>query len=122
MDGVSVKLKFFFIELKPYLYFSTNIPEGEVSKGQTIVPYLQPLPFKGTGYHRLVFILYKQEKKIDLSENQMKDLKNLDSRTFSTFDFYKKHQDLLTPAGVSFFQAKYDDSVRDVFHKSLGKY
>jgi large subunit ribosomal protein L38 len=68
----------------------------------------------------MVFVLYKQDKEVDLSENEVKDLKNLDSRTFTTFDFYKKHQDYITPAGVSFFQAKYDDSVREVFHNTLG--
>lgn len=29
--------------------------------------YLQPFPPKGTGYHRHIFILYKQEKQLDFT-------------------------------------------------------
>lgn len=47
--------------------FRGNIPNGDVSKGEVIVPYLQPFPPKGTGYHRHIFVLYKQDKKIDFS-------------------------------------------------------
>jgi large subunit ribosomal protein L38 len=104
-----------------YLFsLSSNIPNGDISKGDLIVPYLQPLPMKGTGYHRFVFVLYKQDKKLDLSEYKISDLKNLESRTFNTYEFYKKYQDNITPAGLSFFQAKWDESTRDVFHNVFG--
>lgn len=102
--------------------FRSNIPNGDVSKGETIVPYLQPLPFKGTGYHRAVFVLYKQNEKVDLSSYKISNANELDSRSFYTYDFYKKYQDVITPAGLSFFQSKYDDSVREVFHTKLGNY
>lgn len=49
------------------------------------------------------------------------DLKDLEKRTFSTFDFYKQHEDSITPSGLSFFQAKWDESVRDVFHSEFSK-
>lgn len=49
------------------MYYSANIPGNKIEKGETIVEYLQPFPPKGTGYHRHIFILYKQEKKIDVS-------------------------------------------------------
>lgn len=45
----------------------------------------------------------------------------LAQRTFHTFDFYKKHQDAMTPAGLAFFQCRWDDSVTRVFHQLLGK-
>lgn len=80
---------------------------------------MPPFPPKGTGYHRHIFILYKQDKKVDFSENQVKDAAKLEQRTFNTFDFYKKHQDYLTPAGLSFFQANWDNSVTDFFHDVL---
>lgn len=100
---------------------SSNIPNGNVANGDTIVPYLQPLPYKGTGYHRFIFVLYKQDKKMDLAKYQVKDSDDLEKRTFSTYDFYKQNQDLITPAGISFCQTKYDDSVRDVFHNKLSE-
>jgi large subunit ribosomal protein L38 len=35
-----------------------NIPNGDVSKGETIFNYLQPFPAKGTGYQRMIFVLF----------------------------------------------------------------
>lgn len=31
-------------------------------------------------------------------------------------DFYRKHQDNITPAGLAFFQSDWDSSVQNVFH------
>lgn len=45
----------------------------------------------------------------------------LAQRTFRTFDFYKKHQEAMTPAGLAFFQCRWDDSVTHTFHQLLGK-
>lgn len=45
----------------------------------------------------------------------------LAQRTFRTFDFYKKHQEAMTPAGLAFFQCRWDDSVTHIFHQLLGK-
>lgn len=113
-------LKLFILHI-PKLFHRSNIPNNDISKGDQIVPYLQPIPPKGTGYHRYIFILYKQDKKLDLSSMKVTDLKDLEKRTFSTFDFYKKHEDSITPSGLAFFQAKWDESVRDVFHKEFSK-
>lgn len=65
--------------------------------------------------------MYKQKEKLDLSDYKIKESDDLEARTFETFEFYKKYQDLITPAGVSFFQAKYDESVRDTFHVKLSE-
>lgn len=85
------------------------------------MPYLQPLPYKGTGFHRFIFVLYKQVKKLNLAEYQVKESEGMETRTFSTYEFYKQNQELITPAGIGFFQTKYDDSVRDVFHNKLSE-
>lgn len=100
----------------------TNIPNGDVTKGDVLVPYLQPYPAKGLGYHRYVFVLYKQEDKLDLKDYKISTTKDPEGRTFKTLDFYRKFQDSITPAGLAFFQAEYDDSVREVFHKVFGKF
>jgi len=100
---------------------STNIPNGDVSKGDLIAPYLQPFPSKGTGYQRYIFVLYKQEKSLDLSKLKVTEPTNLQQRTFKTFDFYREHQDLITPAGLSFFQAKWDEGLTDFYHNVLSK-
>ena len=44
-----------------YLHWMvTNIKGNDLSTGQVVAPYLQPFPPFGTGYHRFVFILFKQ--------------------------------------------------------------
>lgn len=50
---------------KEYVHWLVaNIPGNAVEKGDTIMEYLQPFPLKGTGYHRYVFVLYKQDGKV----------------------------------------------------------
>lgn len=121
-----------------FFYDSGNIPGSDVSKGEVIFDYLQPFPPKGVGYHRMVFIMYKQEEKLDFSKlkknpwyaffsiwcskNYEQNLStNLDERTFKTYDFYRERQEVITPAGIAFFQADWDESVRQFFHKTLCK-
>ena len=44
-----------------YLHWMvSNIKGNDLSTGQVIAPYLQPFPAFGTGYHRYVFVLFKQ--------------------------------------------------------------
>lgn len=46
---------------------------------------------------------------------------SLADRTFKTLDFYRKHQDNLTPAGLAFFQSQWDESVTATFHNTLSE-
>ncbi|XP_069785114.1 large ribosomal subunit protein mL38 isoform X2 [Narcine bancroftii] len=97
-----------------------NIPGNAVSEGEDICHYLPPFPAKGTGYHRCIFILFKQDEAINFEEDfRPNPCLSLKMRTFKTFDFYKKHQDLLTPAGMAFFQSRWDESVTYTFHNLL---
>ena len=41
---------------------------------------------------RYVFLLYKQEGKVDMEPELRKDPLNLKDRTFSTLDFYSSYQ------------------------------
>lgn len=101
-------------------WFIGNIKGNDISSGEIICDYLQPFPPHGSGYHRFVFILYKQEANIDYSKLKRKlPCYSLQERTFLTLDFYKEYQDVLTPAGLSFFQSVYDDSLTDFFHHTL---
>ena len=45
----------------------TNIPGNDIKAGNVVVPYLPPFPPFGSGFHRFVFILFKQV--IFLEEN-----------------------------------------------------
>lgn len=40
-------------------------------------------------------------------------------RDFSTLEFYRKYQDDITPAGLAFFQADYDNTLTDFYHNKL---
>lgn len=108
-------------EGQEYLHWMTaNIKGSDLSSGEELVSYLQPFPPFGTGYHRYAFVLYKQGEMIEFGDDiRPKDMLNLSERTFNTFDFYSAYQDLLTPAGLSFFQSDYDPTLRDFFHNTL---
>ncbi|XP_059486059.1 large ribosomal subunit protein mL38 [Neocloeon triangulifer] len=98
-----------------------NIPGSDVSKGEVIFDYLQPFPMKGIGFQRMVFVLYKQENKLDYSKLKKENSGvNLEDRTFSTYNFYRERQNLITPAGLAFFQSDWDVSVTEFFHTKLG--
>ncbi|NXF12165.1 RM38 protein, partial [Smithornis capensis] len=47
----------------------TNIPGNDIKSGKEICHYLPPFPAMGTGYHRFIFLLFKQEGPIDFSED-----------------------------------------------------
>ncbi|ELK35755.1 39S ribosomal protein L38, mitochondrial [Myotis davidii] len=98
----------------------TNIPGNRVAEGQETCPYLPPFPARDSGFHRFAFLLFKQEKPVDFSEDtRPSPCYQLAQRTFHTFDFYKKHQEAMTPAGLAFFQCRWDDSVTHTFHQLL---
>ncbi|CAI9163808.1 unnamed protein product [Rangifer tarandus platyrhynchus] len=98
----------------------TNIPGSRVAEGQETCPYLPPFPARGSGFHRFAFLLFKQDKPIDFSgDARPSPCYQLAQRTFHTFDFYKKHQDAMAPAGLAFFQCRWDDSVTHIFHQLL---
>ncbi|XP_037073153.1 39S ribosomal protein L38, mitochondrial-like, partial [Pollicipes pollicipes] len=97
-----------------------NIPGSDVSRGDVVYEYLQPLPFRGTGHHRIVFVLYKQQGVLPReSESAGTGGGVLDGRKFSTEQFYRRHEDQLTPAGLAFFQSDWDYSVTEFFHNVL---
>lgn len=97
-----------------------NIPGSEVEAGEELFPYLQPLPYRGTGHHRLVFVLFKQEGKLAPADTAAQpETPDLSGRGFNTEEFYRQHEDQLTPAGLCFFQSDWDSSVTEFYHQTL---
>ncbi|XP_026171410.1 large ribosomal subunit protein mL38 [Mastacembelus armatus] len=97
-----------------------NIPGGALQSGEELCHYLPPFPVRGTGFHRYVFVLFKQEGSINFQEDvRPSPCHSLVDRTFKTVDFYRKHQDSMTPAGLAFFQCQWDESVTSTFHNTL---
>lgn len=100
---------------------SSLVKEGSQS-GDVIVPYMQPLPYVGTGFHRYIFVLYRQNNgPVDLQtvkrDKKVKDLHK--ERAFNSLDFYQTFQSELTPVGLKFFQSSWDESVRLFYRNSL---
>ncbi|EDW65240.2 large ribosomal subunit protein mL38 [Drosophila virilis] len=102
-------------------WFIANIPNGKVGEGEILADYLPPFPPRGVGYQRMVFVLYKQQSRLDFSAHKLAatDYNNLEKRTFSTLDFYRQHQDELTPAGLAFYQTNWDESLTQFYHNVL---
>ncbi|XP_077126940.1 large ribosomal subunit protein mL38 [Ranitomeya variabilis] len=97
-----------------------NIPGNQVFSGDEVCHYFPAFPAKGTGYHRYIFILFKQEGHIDFKGELLPNpCHSLKLRTFKTLDFYRMYEDKMTPAGLAFFQCAWDDSVSHVFHNVL---
>ncbi|XP_072007615.1 large ribosomal subunit protein mL38 [Engystomops pustulosus] len=97
-----------------------NIPGNQVLSGDEVCHYFPAFPAKGTGYHRYIYILFKQEGRIDFKDElRPNPCHSLKLRTFKTLDFYRKYEDRITPAGLAFFQCAWDDSVTSVFHNVL---
>ncbi|CDW55555.1 phosphatidylethanolamine binding protein [Trichuris trichiura] len=97
-----------------------NIPGDDVSSGDVLCNYLQPLPLRGTGLHRFVLVLFKQNSRrqftaVGSSAEQIR----LDERTFSLLKFYMANEDYITPAGLAFFQCEWDKSCSVCFREKL---
>ncbi|KAJ8966399.1 hypothetical protein NQ317_009631 [Molorchus minor] len=91
-----------------------NIPEENIEDGDTLVEYIGPAPPKGNGFHRFVFLLYKQPDEIDCSGERTISNTCAEGRlAFCITSFAKKYK-LGEPIRGNFFQAEYDSQVRVV--------
>nr|XP_033331815.1 39S ribosomal protein L38, mitochondrial [Megalopta genalis] len=101
-------------------WFIGNIPGNKVEQGEQIMDYMKPIPSRGIGYYRYIFLLYKQNKHLNYAEyKKAQPCLQLKERNWNTLTFYQKHQDDLTPAGLAFFQSDWDHTVTEFYHSSL---
>ena len=122
-----------------------NIPvrggHGNVEEGSAALPYLPPVPPKGTGFHRYVFSLYTHTVPLPqrlphatplpgdppLSNNPLSggpetDARWLEQRGFSSAEFVCTHQESgLKPWSFAFFQCQWDKSVSHTYKHTLSK-
>ncbi|CAG5082852.1 Similar to Mrpl38: 39S ribosomal protein L38 [Cotesia congregata] len=107
-------------ELEYCHWFIGNIPGNDIDKGDLLIDYMRPIPPMGIGLCRYIFILYKQNKQIDFSEyHKEAPCLELEKRNWKTIDFYRKYQDIITPASLAFFQTEWDQSLQDFYHHTL---
>ncbi|CAJ0950868.1 unnamed protein product, partial [Mesorhabditis belari] len=92
-----------------------NIPGSHVDQGDEAAEYIGSGAPEGTGLHRYVFLLYKQNGKVDagfkIRKNSAEGRKN-----WSAAAFAEKHH--LSLVAGNFYQAQYDDYV-PILHKQL---
>ncbi|KAJ8363600.1 hypothetical protein SKAU_G00124310 [Synaphobranchus kaupii] len=97
-----------------------NIPGNDIKSGEEVCHYFPPFPAKGTGFHRFVFLLFKQDAPVNFEQDcRPLPCHSLKQRTFKTLEFYRTHQDVITPAGLAFFQCQWDVTVTSTFHTLL---
>lgn len=52
------------------LWFISNIPGGsiDISKGSELLPFIPPHPQRGTGFHRFLSVLMRQESSVSSTD------------------------------------------------------
>lgn len=94
-------------------------PDSCIVSGTEVFPYRQPLPSRGTGFHRVAFVLYKHSQ-ADLCVEAGSNVSGHNGpgpAPFSSEQFYRANEQTLTPASLVFFQSDWDASVQRFWHE-----
>uniref|UniRef100_A0A8D0ERJ2 Uncharacterized protein n=1 Tax=Strix occidentalis caurina TaxID=311401 RepID=A0A8D0ERJ2_STROC len=102
--------------------FRTNSPGNAIESGKEICCYSPPFPAVGTGCHCFIFLLLQPDCPVDFSKGVWQTpCHSLKMGTLSTFDFSRKREAAVTPAGLACFQCQWGSSITWVFHQLLGE-
>lgn len=93
-----------------------NIPGDDISTGESLVDYVGARPLQGAGFHRYVFLVYKQPGKVQFHEKHLKNHEEATHEKFSTRKFAEKYN-LGNPQAGNMFQAKWDNFVPISYHQ-----
>lgn len=91
-------------------YLIVNIPGSELSKGDTLAAYIGAGAPKGTGLHRYIFALYKQENGKLVIDMKIPN-NSRDGRINFSLKKFAETNKLGKPIAANFFQAQFDDYV-----------
>ncbi|KAI8046574.1 protein D3 [Drosophila gunungcola] len=88
-----------------------NIPGSNIdpSGGHPLAAYVGSGPPQGTGLHRYIFLLYRQENKIEETPT-ISNTTRAGRLNFNARDFAAKHG-LGAPIAANYYQAQFDDYV-----------
>ncbi|XP_055586703.1 protein D2-like isoform X2 [Uranotaenia lowii] len=85
-----------------------NIPGCAIDRGELLSEYIGAGPPKKTGLHRYVFLVYKQNERLNCTEKRLNN-RNLQGRgKFSIRKFSQKYH-LSGPLAGNFFQAQFQE-------------
>jgi len=87
-----------------------NIPGSDVSKGEVLSGYIGAGPPVGTGFHRYVFLLFKQPGKLTFDEPRLSN-RSGDGRANQQIIKFAEKYGLGNPIAGNYYQAEYDDYV-----------
>ncbi|XP_074028563.1 phosphatidylethanolamine-binding protein homolog F40A3.3 isoform X2 [Leptinotarsa decemlineata] len=94
-----------------------NVPGGDVEKGEVLSEYVGSGPPPNTGLHRYVFLVYKQNGKLNFDEKRLTNRSGDNRGCFSIRKFASKYN-LGQPVAGNVYQAEYDDYV-PILYKQL---
>uniref|UniRef100_A0A1B6JHW8 Single domain-containing protein n=1 Tax=Homalodisca liturata TaxID=320908 RepID=A0A1B6JHW8_9HEMI len=89
------------------LWLVGNIPGNNVSTGEVLTSYTMPVAQRGTDFHRYVFFVLEQPRKLDFDEEELSNSNYGTRREFSITDFTLKYS-LNDVIGFNFFRASWD--------------
>ncbi|KAK2148225.1 hypothetical protein LSH36_508g00002 [Paralvinella palmiformis] len=93
----------------------TNIPGNSVSSGDVMSEYVGAGPPNGTGLHRYVFLLFKQQGKQDFPGlNKITNHSSNGRPKWKVREFVNKYN-LGSPIAGNFFQAEYDSYCEELY-------
>ncbi|KAK6643612.1 hypothetical protein RUM43_005122 [Polyplax serrata] len=98
-----------------------NIPGNDLEKGETLSEYIGSGPPKGTGLHRYVFLIYKQNSKMETSHLRKLSNTSGDHRGKFSIQKFSEEHNLGNPIAGNFFQAQWDDYVPILYKQLEGK-
>lgn len=89
-----------------------NIPGNDINKGETMSEYIGPIPNKGSGHHRYVFMMYKQSRgRMEFQALRRLSRHCADGRLNHRLRDFARRYNLGDPVSGNFFQAEWDESV-----------
>eukprot|EP00794_Sanderia_malayensis_P018626 gene18626-20504_t len=92
-----------------------NAPGSKIEDGREL-SYIPPIPWKGSGFHRLCLAVFAHNEPVDVNKIN----ESTDNRLkFHTAEFIEKLEPNLRPVGLGWFQSSWDSSVSQIA-KNLG--
>ena len=95
-----------------------NVPGSNIAEGDTLTAYVGSGAPKGTGLHRYVLLVYKQDGVIDVSNEKRVGNNTREGRPKFSIQAFADQHGLGAPIAGNMFMAQYDDYVPTV-HKQL---
>ena len=104
-----------FMNQQPICHYLVSNING--NEQEECISYLPVYGVKGLGYHRYAFLAFRHEEKLKIDKIDDFDLSK---RAFNAFDFIKANESAkLKPVGLNWFQTRWDESCKDLFHNVL---